>query len=282
MNVLLAIINILLSPFSFLLFLTFSFGKETSFYIKTTTNVTKLKLVPYLCFSFTYLAMLLLLIYLCNFYIDFNLWEMFIPKNIVISIITWGITIITLRTYLKGMEGNIMGFIFFPLLALSMLTLFICSFLDILSYHHLLIAKLPILKIDFWIRLILHLFFPFYLLIFLNTTKNTSENNHWIATIFSSLILQLIFFGGNWIAVYLFGGSLTFSLFFGEQQTILYYLPIIGSILYLIVYFVTKIISVKKREHYKLKTITYYVVFINCGLIFLEIINYLNLIIPFF
>jgi len=283
MNVLLSIINILFNPFSFLIFITFSSKKETYFFTREETNVTKLKLTPYLLFSSIYLTIILSLTYFCSIYIDFNAWEAFTPKYLLISSITWVVTVLTLRTYLKGMEGNIMGFIFFPLLALSMLTLFVLSFSDILSYHKLLTLNFPVLKINFWLRLIMHSFCPFYIIIFLNSSKGkNSENNDSIIPLLSSLILQVLFFSINWIVVYLFGNSLTFSQFFGEGQTIIYYLPMIGGFFLFILFFISKVISSKKRKQYKLETITYYATFINFGFIIIEIINYLNLIISFF
>ncbi len=278
---LLSIINILLNPFSFLLFITFSFRKESSFFTKEGTNVIKLKLVPYLFFSLIYLIIVLGLAYLCSIYVDFNIWKIFVPKNLLISAITWMITVFTLRTYLKGMEGNIMGFIFFPLLALSTLTLFVFSFSDILSYHKFLSLNLPVLKLNFWLRLLLHSFMPFYILIYLNSNKDTKEKD-WIAPILSILILQMFFFGINWILIYLSGNSLSLSLFFGEGQTILYYLPMLGGFLCYLLFFISKMILSKKGKQNKLEIISYYIVFLTFGFIILEIINYLNLIIPFF
>ncbi|WBX71465.1 hypothetical protein [Tenacibaculum retecalamus] len=278
MNILLAIINILFNPFSFLIFIAFSFKKNSYFFTKEATNVTKLKLVPYLCFYSIYLIVILSLTYLCSLYIDFNIWDVFVPKNLLISAVTWLITGFTLRVYLKGMEGNIMGFIFFPLLALSILTLTVFSFFDVLSYQKLLTLQLSELKINFWIRLLIHSFCPFYIILFLTNNNVEKENPDWIAPLISSLILQVLFFSINWVIIYLFGNSLTFSQFFGEGETIIYYIPMIGGFLLFILFFISKIISTKKNEQYKLETISYYVTFINFGLIILEAINYLNLI----
>ncbi|MCT4698515.1 hypothetical protein [Tenacibaculum haliotis] len=278
MNILLAIINILFNPFSFLIFIAFSFKKNSYFFTKEATNVTKLKLVPYLYFYSIYLIVILSLTYLCSLYIDFNIWGVFVPKNLLISAVTWLITGFTLRVYLKGMEGNIMGFIFFPLLALSILTLTVFSFFDVLSYQKLLTLQLPELKINFWIRLLIHSFCPFYIILFLTNNNVEKENPDWIAPLISSLILQVLFFSINWVIIYLFGNSLTFSQFFGEGETIIYYIPMIGGFFLFILFFISKKISTKKNEQYKLETISYYVTFINFGLIILEAINYLNLI----
>ena len=171
-----------------------------------------------------------------------------------------------------------MGFIFFPLLALSILTLTVFSFFDVLSYQKLLTLQLPELKINFWIRLLIHSFCPFYIILFLTNNNVEKENSDWIAPLISSLILQVLFFSINWVIIYLFGNSLTFSQFFGEGETIIYYIPMIGGFLLFILFFISKKISTKKNEQYKLETISYYVTFINFGLIILEAINYLNLI----
>jgi hypothetical protein len=279
MNILLAITNILFNPFSFLFFITFSFKKDSYFFTKEGTNITRLKLAPYLLFYSIYLTAILGVAYLCSFYIDFNFWEAFLPKNLYISSITWLITAFTLRTYLKGMEGNIMGFIFFPLLILSILTLTVFSFFDILSYPKLLTSNLPILKINLWLRLLIHSFCPFYIIVFLNSKEHEKrEKDDFITPLLSSLILQLMFFSINWVITYLFGNPLTFSLFFGEEQTIVYYIPMIGGFLLFILFFLSKIIPTEKSKRYKLEAISYYVTFINFGLIILELINYLNLI----
>ncbi|CAM1359170.1 conserved membrane protein of unknown function [Tenacibaculum soleae] len=279
MNILLAITNILFNPFSFLIFISFSFKKDSYFFTKEGTNVMKLKLVPYLLFYSIYLTAILCVTYLFSFYNDFNFWEVFIPKNLYISSITWLITAITLRAYLKGMEGNIMGFIFSPLLILSIVTLTAFSFFDILSYPKLLTSNLPILKINFWLRLLIHSFCPFYIIVFLNSKEHEKrEKDDFITPLLSSLILQFMFFSINWVITYLFGTPLTFSLFFGEGQTIVYYIPMIGGFFLFVLFFLSKIIPTEKSKRYKLETISYYVTFINFGLIILELINYLNLI----
>lgn len=274
---LLTIINILLSPISFLLFITFSFGKESWFYTKQKTNIVKLKPLSFLLFYTIYFTIIAITNYLCNQYIDFNIWNFFTPTNLTVSVITWLITFVTLGNYFKGMEGNIMGFIFFPLLALSILALLLFGFKDVLSLWKLLTHNLPVLEINFWLRLILHSFFPFYILLFLSpTNKNKEDNKDWIAPIFSSLILQFFMFGFNWLIVYLFGNSLTLSIFFGEKQTIIYYLPMAGGFLF----YLLKL--TKRNSKNELKTYTYYLTFLSTGFIIIEALNYLNFIIPFF
>ncbi|MCG8183018.1 hypothetical protein [Tenacibaculum piscium] len=281
LQILLSIINILLNPFSFLLFILLSSKKEAYFFTKEETNVTKLKVKPYLLFSVGYLTIILSITYLCNFFVDFNFWKVFVPKNIFISVITWFVTGFTLRTYLKGMEGNIMGFIFFPMLALSIITLFILSFSDILSSHKFLSFSFPVLEINFWIRLLLHSFMPFYILIYINS-NNETEKQDFPTSVLSILILQILFFAVNWIFVYIFGSSINLSQFLGEGQTIIYYLPILGGFVSYILFFISKVIPVKKRKNNYLETISLYSVFITFGLIILEVINYINLMIPFF
>ncbi|WP_233898084.1 hypothetical protein [Tenacibaculum piscium] len=281
LQILLSIINILLNPFSFLVFILLSSKKEAYFFTKEETNVTKLKVKPYLLFSVGYLTIILSITYLCNFFVDFNFWEVFVPKNIFISIITWFVTAFTLRAYLKGMEGNIMGFIFFPMLALSIITLFILSFFDILSSYQFLTIHFPVLEINFWIRLLLHSFMPFYVLIYINS-NNETEKQDFPTSILSILILQILFFAVNWIFVYIFGSSINLSQFLGEGQTIIYYLPILGGFVSYILFFISKVIPVKKRKNNYLETISLYSVFITFGLIILEVINYINLMIPFF
>ncbi|MBE7684475.1 hypothetical protein F7647_00100 [Tenacibaculum piscium] len=299
LQILLSIINILLNPFSFLVFILLSSKKKAYFFTKEETNVTKLKVKPYLLFSVGYLTIILSITYLCNFFVDFNFWEVFVPKNIFISIITWFVTAFTLRAYLKGMEGNIMGFIFFPMLALSIITLFILSFFDILSSYQFLTIHFPVLEINFWIRLLLHCFMPFYVLIYLNSNQEIQDQNKELpnkfpGAILSILILQFLFFGLNWLFIYLFGSSINLSQFLGEGQTIVYYLPMISGFLYVVLFFISKMKSSKttsqvsseipseNKKQNILETLFYYSMLLIFGSIILEIINYINLMIPFF
>lgn len=255
--------------------------KEAYFFTKEGCNITKLKLKPYLFFTGIYLSIILGITYGCSFFVSFNLLEIFMPKNSFISAITWLITMFTLRAYLNGMEGNIMGFIYFPLLVLSILILFILSFSDILSSHNFISFNFPVLKLNFWLRLLLHCFMPFYILIYLNSNKDIKKQDVAIP-ILSILILQILFFAVNWILVSLFGNTLNISQFFGEEQTVIYYLPIISGFLYFFLFFISKRIPVKKRKSNKLETFSYYSMLLVFGGILLEIINYINLIIPFF
>ncbi|MCD8414039.1 hypothetical protein G1J88_02430 [Tenacibaculum dicentrarchi] len=295
LQILLSIVNILLNPFSFLLFILFSFRYESYFFTKEETNVSKLKLAPYIFFTGIYLSIILSITYLFSLFIDFNIWKFFAPKHLFISVITWLITTSTLRTYLKGMEGNIMGFIFFPMLGISMFTLFVFSFFDILSSYQFLTIHFPVLEINFWIRLLLHFFMPFYVLIYLNSNQEIQDENKELpnkfpAAILSILILQFFFFGLNWLFIYLFGSSINLSQFLGEGQTIVYYLPMISGFLYVVLFFTSKMKSSKtasetaseNKKQNILETLSYYSMLLIFGSIILEMINYLILIRPFF
>ncbi len=129
---LLSLINLFLSPFCLLIFLFYSDGKQSKYYTKLETNVYKLKPMPYLFYSLIYISVIIGLLFIFKLILncEFDVWQVFYPKNLWVTILTWFITVVALYAYSKGMEMNIMGFIFFPLMFITVLLLIGINALD--------------------------------------------------------------------------------------------------------------------------------------------------------
>ncbi len=66
-----------------------------------------------------------------------------------------------------------MGFIFFPLLMISTLSLVAVNFMSVFSFDWY--VSLPVLELNFWLKFALHAFLPFYLLVTLNQSDDENE-----------------------------------------------------------------------------------------------------------
>ena len=112
-----------------LLFLFANFGTESSFFTKVSTNVYRLNGKPYLLYCIAYITVLFVGAAIFDWAIpeQIDLMTVFLPNSYFFSIPVWCITALTLMVYFKGMEGNIMGFIFFPLLLIACATLIVSN-----------------------------------------------------------------------------------------------------------------------------------------------------------
>ena len=127
---------------------------------------------------------------------NFSVWEVFIPKYYWVSIIGWLTTILVIKTYIKGMEGNVMGFIFFPLVLVSCLLLIGVNAFDLFSVENQdnLMLNGPQVDLSLWVRIPLHVFLPIYIVLFLKTKSLDDESEtHWVEPLLSSLIFQMVF-----------------------------------------------------------------------------------------
>ncbi|MCX2681959.1 hypothetical protein OOZ15_18555 [Galbibacter sp. EGI 63066] len=133
-QVVVAILNVALCPYGLLLFFVCFHGNR--FFVPTGMNTTKLKKLPYFIYIIIYTAVVLGITYAIGFFTvdDFNIWMVYQPKYYWLSFVAWGITAFTIREYFRGMEGNIMGFIFFPMLFFSSLALFVVNIADLFSF----------------------------------------------------------------------------------------------------------------------------------------------------
>jgi len=273
----LSIVNLILNPICFVFFFFFATSNQSLFFESKGTNTQKLKVVPYIIYCLAFAFTVLLITYVVGLLLPggLNLWEIYQPKYYWLSIPGWLVTGFTLNAYFKGMEGNIMGFIFFPLLSISSLALLIANVSDIFLFFANIEA--PVLTLNFWIHFPLHAFLPFYVLIFINEhNKSKNRKKSWVEPIIGSLILQLIFFSINWLIVKLWGNTLTFSQFFGQRQTILYYLPMFGGLLYYILYLLSRHAILPKKR--LIESVNYFVMIFTVLLMLLQFFNYIQLI----
>lgn len=237
---LISIINLFFSPFCILLFLLLNFGEESKFLVSAGTNVYQLKLIPYIIFSLLYVSLVLAISFI---FIEFtkstvDLWEIYVPKYYWLSGFTWLVTIFTIWSYVKGMEGNIMGFIFFPLIMISIVSLVLVNVNSVLSGSWY--SEMPVFELNFGVKLLLHAFSPIYLLMILNQTdQDRKKTESWIAVIVTTLIMQMALFGIHWVILYFFDLPLSFYDFFGDQSPLLYFLPMFAGSIYFVAFHLT-------------------------------------------
>lgn len=328
-DLLLSITNLLLSPICLLLFLIGTLGKGERFFTRIETNVYRLNFIPYLLYCAGYLVVLFsgALIYSWINHTDIALLQFFQPSNYTISIIGWCVTGATLMVYAKGMEGNIMGFIFFPLLILSTAALGISQLFALVQPSRMTVLlaiwgivawmvfsrcmkmenkivgfvfffffialsiaaatvdkatyaalDFPLLPNYFSLTFLLHAFTPFYLLLLLHDKEGEAlKEDKPGVNLLASLFMQGLFFGINWIIIGLFGQEpLTFRAFFGEGQTVFYYLPMLAGGLYWLLFWLDK--SWKKQPSVVLQAFLYVAV----GSILIEGFCYVQLMASYF
>lgn len=231
-----SIINLLLNPFGLLFFLFCVSGNNKLFYSPAGTNIVKLKIKPFVIFHSVFAALVLGLTFGFGYlFVDgFEIWEAYQPKYYWLSIIGWGVTLITLKTYFSGMEGNIMGFIFFPMLAVTSIGLLVANVASLFSVS--VAIETPQVSQDyFWLGFAAQCFLPIHIMM-LSASSKDPANREWYLPIFSSLIFQLMLFSVNWLVITFFGGNISFKMYFGAGQNYLFYLPIVGGFLYFVMY----------------------------------------------
>ena len=274
--ILISILNVFFSPFGVLFFFLFNLG-ESKYFEQTETNTSRLKLIPFLVHHIIFTLFILGVTYLWSIYSydRFSVWDVFIPKYYWVSGLGWLVTIFFIKTYLEGMEGNIMGFIFFPMLLMPIILLFavnIGGFLSIDNQARLMLIGSEI-DLNIWVRVLLHTFLPIYILLFLNKNNTEiGEDVHWGGFLISSLILQMMFFVFHWLIFLVTNQEFTFSQYFGENQNMVYYLPMVVGV----VYFIFSMAS--KQKTITSGTIKYSKFMILSVMVFLELVNYLLMI----
>ncbi len=273
---LIAFINLILNPYCLLFFFFFASNNQSLYFESKGTNTQKLKIIPYAIYSLAFAIVVLLSTYFIGMLLPekLDVWEAWQPKFYISSVAGWLVTILTLKVYFKGMEGNVMGFIFFPLLAISSLVLLIVNIPSMFTFFGRI--ESPQLPLNFWPRLLLHAFLPFYVLIFIHSPDKSGKVKKTGAEFFiASLLLQLIFFLINLVIVKLLGGNLTFSMYFGEGQSIAYYFPMFAGLFYYLLFMLSKYIlpTNKLVEH-----IRYYAMVFISLLIIPELYFYIQMI----
>jgi hypothetical protein len=230
----LSIINLVLSPFCLIIFLIGAFDNERRFFTKVETNVYRLHWLPYAIYCLVYVGLIWggVAGFSSLFSLDINPIDLFHPTNYWVSGGAWMVTVLTLATYSKGMEGNIMGFIFFPLLLIASIALVLTNITAFWLFFNTI--TLPPVAIDLGWAVLLHAFSPLYMILLLHAEGREEKRDVSLWTVpLVSLILQGLLWMINWGIVMSLGkGVLSFSQFFGLEQSILYYLPMLLGLLY--------------------------------------------------
>ena len=96
---------------------------------------TMLKPLPYIIHTVIYVTIVFSAMYIWSLYSYevIDIWEVLISKHYGVSIPVGIVTSYTIYTFFKGIEGNVMGFIFFTLLVLSSLIIIGINVKDL--YH---------------------------------------------------------------------------------------------------------------------------------------------------
>jgi hypothetical protein len=245
MEYILALFNIFFSPITFLLFFTIAMPlNHIAFTAGPGTNV--MRLVPQAYFIFGVALAIIALLLVARYNITapqkIVLVDILQPKNYWISIISWVITACTLQNYIKGMEGNIMGFLFFPMLFISSLALMVVNAPALISSFDM--GGKPLL-FNPWLAFFIHGCNPLLILLFnanrMNYANDANEKaSKKPAGIGEKYISILVFYAFiiplHWLVFTFFGKTLEISEFFGVGQSLAYFLPFIGGTLLHIYY----------------------------------------------
>lgn len=220
-----------------ILFIYFSFVAPTlsdGIYIKVenTTNVYQLNMGFYFTFTLIVAAIVYALFFLYNKFSKYplHLKEIAQTKFFYLQLLGYGSTALTLSVYSEGMEGNIMGFIFFPMVLLGSL----CLSLPYIKmfFTHFQIGKEPI-ELELKLRFLIHLFNPFVINALTSVPLDPLANEGTGMKIFMVLLTIAIeygvFLGVHWLIFKAFGKSFTVSQFFGEKEYLQYWIPYIGG-----------------------------------------------------
>lgn len=243
MNYVNAALNVLLSPLTFLLFFIISTPFNRFIFRPTeSTNVTRLIPWTYLVFCVVLFSLSFGLVDIYNITAPHSasLIDILQPKYYWVSILCWLATAFTLNTYVKGMEGNVMGFIFFPMLLVSSIALLAINIPGLVREFNM--GGQP-LTLNPWIAFLLHGCSPLLVLLFnVNTTNanntntsNTGEPSPTQITVSGKILSIYIFYGlligAHWLLFLLSKNSFSLAEFFGAGQSFVYFLPFLGGLL---------------------------------------------------
>lgn len=237
MDYLIAALNFLLSPITFLFFIFISTPFNHLIYAETQgINTMRLKPSAYVVFCLTAWMMFFMLVvfYNINAPQQVTLVDLLQPRYYWLSIASWFVTLFTLKTYVKGMEGNIMGFIFFPALAVTSLALLLVNISTVITGFNMGGNPLPLTT---WPAFLLHGFNPLLVLLFYSN-KEKQESQTGVTKLTTNLMAIYTFYGFilalHWIVFKCFSIHFSLSEFFGVGQNAPYFLPLVaGALLHL-------------------------------------------------
>ena len=257
MKILYLILNITLNPFVFLFYLFFiAYRLEKSKSLTyVSTNTQRLNPTRYLLIcSSTFLAILVIHWGLGNFTsLEVNVLDWFQPNFVIVNIGVWLMVYWTLHTYCTtGIEGNIMGFIFAPIL-------FFCCFVYMGLFAYFAYTTLTVndaqqtvtsilnttsdpvngARFSLTHSALLHAFSPWWVFVgidYAGRGKDRSLYKYMFLPI-SIFIINIGVFSIHWIVFTIFGCDNSFRYYFAGDQRLIYFLPFIaGAIIYLLPY----------------------------------------------
>ena len=235
MSYLNAALNVLFSPLTFLLFFITTTPFSRFIYKPTeSTNVTRLVPWTYLVFCVILFLLEIALVSIYNITAPkvVNFTDIFQPKYYWVSIISWLATAFTLRTYTKGMEGNVMGFIFFPMLLVSSIALLMVNTPALVREFNM--GGQPV-TLNAWLAFFAHSCNPLLVLLFsLNSTSTNSKSPKPLSTGEKVIAIYIVYgflVAVHWLLFLLSKNSFSMTSFFGAGQSFVYFLPFLGGLL---------------------------------------------------
>ncbi|MES2672787.1 MAG: hypothetical protein V4660_01040 [Pseudomonadota bacterium] len=231
MDYIFAGLNIFFSPIAFLLFFIITPINHIVFSEDSDVNVVRLAPQRYFIFCTALLIMAVLLVASYNVIAPQKIFliDILQPRYYWLSVGCWIITAITLKSYIRGIEDNIMGFVFFPLLFISSLALVLINLPSLVSGFNM--NGKPLL-INAWAAFLVHGCNPLLVLLF--HTNRESEKYSGEPLILIRKYTAILFFYAfivalHWLVLSFFGKTLEVSAFFGVGQSLVYFLPFLGG-----------------------------------------------------
>lgn len=234
------LLNIVLSPITLILFLlvTTPFNSAV-FSASAGTHSSRLVFWTYLLFCTGLLLAIFLLVEIYNIAAPqkITLVEILQPRYYWLSLCCWLITAFTLSVFGKGMEGNVLGFIFFPILIAASLALLAVNIKPLTNSFNP--GGEPIV-INVWLAFLLHGFNPLLALLFFQRTANADGSRApdmgFFTIITSIYICYLFILGFHWLLFLFSSQGLVLTEFWGRGQGLVYFLPFVGGALVYIYY----------------------------------------------
>ena len=220
--------------FNPILFIYFSFSASAvseNIYIKGEgTNIYHLNFTIYFLFSLISAVLIYSLVKLYNRFSknQVHLKEIVQTKHFYLQLFAYAVTILTLKSYSDGMEGNIMGFIFFPMLIFGSVAISLPYLSFLFKRFH--IGKQN-LDLNLRTRMLIHLFNPLLLSSLLPMQEPELKDSgiilELIAVILTITITYVFFLSIHWALFKILKKPFAISEYFGENETLNYYLPFI-------------------------------------------------------
>lgn len=226
-------LNIFFSPIAFLLFFIITPIHHIAFSEDSDVNVVRLAPQTYFIFCTALLIMAVLLVASYNVIAPQKIFliDILQPKYYWISVGSWIITALTLKSYIRGIEDNIMGFVFFPMLFISSLALVLINLPSLISSFNM--NGKP-LSLSAWAAFLIHGCNPLLVLLFHTNRENEKSSEKPLLMIrkYTAILFFYAFIiAFHWLVFSFFGKSFEVTAFFGVGQSLVYFLPFLGGAL---------------------------------------------------